>query len=102
MFCKHCGNEIDDNAYVCLKCGAKVGEDEKPKQGDGSALGVVGLCFALFIPLVTFICSGIGLNRAYRTNTKSSKILNFIALAAAIGMFIYNLTNIDEMYDILY
>lgn len=27
MFCKNCGKEIDDNAYVCVHCGIKVKDD---------------------------------------------------------------------------
>ena len=26
MFCKNCGNALNDNQAVCLKCGVKVGE----------------------------------------------------------------------------
>lgn len=26
MFCKNCGNEINPNAVVCVKCGASVVE----------------------------------------------------------------------------
>ncbi len=28
MFCKYCGNEIDKDAYVCIKCGKIVAEPE--------------------------------------------------------------------------
>lgn len=27
MYCKNCGNQIDDNAYVCVHCGVKVSDD---------------------------------------------------------------------------
>lgn len=29
MFCKNCGEQINDNQAVCLKCGAKVGTGNK-------------------------------------------------------------------------
>ncbi|MCH5163708.1 MAG: zinc-ribbon domain-containing protein [Clostridiales bacterium] len=29
MYCKNCGNQIDDNAYVCIHCGVRV-SDEVP------------------------------------------------------------------------
>ena len=29
MFCKNCGAEISEKAYVCPKCGVKVEEDKK-------------------------------------------------------------------------
>ena len=32
MFCRHCGNEVNDNAVVCNKCGCSVKETiAKPK-----------------------------------------------------------------------
>ena len=27
MYCRNCGSEISDNAFVCLKCGVKVKDD---------------------------------------------------------------------------
>lgn len=33
MFCRHCGKEINDNAYICVGCGCKVERpEEKPAQ----------------------------------------------------------------------
>lgn len=26
MFCKHCGNEIDDDVIICMSCGKQVQE----------------------------------------------------------------------------
>ncbi len=31
MFCKNCGNELSDNAYVCPKCGCLAGETSEAK-----------------------------------------------------------------------
>ena len=59
MFCKNCGKEIDDNAYVCPHCGVKVKDEdaerqEKIAQADsGSKVGWGILSF--FIPLVGLI-----------------------------------------------
>lgn len=30
MYCKNCGNEIDDNAYFCIHCGFRVGDELPP------------------------------------------------------------------------
>ena len=52
MFCKACGKEINDNAYVCVHCGVKVGEDSQNPIDSGSiGWGVLGF----FIPLVGLI-----------------------------------------------
>ena len=29
MFCKYCGNELQDDAIVCMKCGCPVAEQKK-------------------------------------------------------------------------
>ena len=60
MFCKNCGNEIDDNADVCIKCGHAVNPiqtNEKnfnePKTGMGVLLGLllglIGLVIGILI-----------------------------------------------------
>lgn len=30
-FCSHCGAKLEDEAYVCVKCGVKVHNDEEKK-----------------------------------------------------------------------
>lgn len=50
MFCKNCGKEIDDNAYVCPHCGVRVSvgqetENSVPKKVNG--LGVAGFVVSL-------------------------------------------------------
>ena len=32
MFCSKCGNEIDDEAVICLKCGCAVKSQAKPER----------------------------------------------------------------------
>ena len=31
-FCYNCGNELDENAYICTKCGVVVGENKSEKK----------------------------------------------------------------------
>ncbi len=58
MFCRHCGNEIDDKAVVCVKCGFAVNkvpaaseDNSQTKTGMGVllalTLGVIGLVIGL-------------------------------------------------------
>lgn len=98
-FCTFCGHEVSENAYVCLNCGALVDENKNQKissNNDGISLGIIGLCFALFIPFVTWIVSGIGYSRAIQADNKNAKTMNLIALiassVAAIVYFIFSLT----------
>lgn len=56
MFCRNCGKEIDDNAYVCPHCGVKVEHKNNSAKADaesGSKAGWGVLSF--FIPLVGLI-----------------------------------------------
>ena len=50
MYCKNCGKEISDNAYVCPNCGVKVATETAPRQKNNKAL--IGFIFSFFIPLV--------------------------------------------------
>lgn len=63
MFCKNCGKEISDNAYVCLNCGAKVGSELSSGIGvtkSGKSKIAAGL-LGIFL-------GGIGVNNFYTGN----------------------------------
>ena len=50
MFCKNCGQEIDDKAVICPKCGVPTGNymnDDEPSAGFG--------VLSFFFPLVGLI-----------------------------------------------
>ena len=49
-YCSHCGQPVDDNAVVCVKCGCAV---NAPANDDAPSAGMAVLGF--FIPLVGFI-----------------------------------------------
>lgn len=53
MFCKNCGTEIDDKAYVCPKCGVKTTSIPAPAADDAPSAGFGVLGF--FLPLIGFI-----------------------------------------------
>lgn len=53
MFCKNCGTEIDDKAYVCPKCGVKTNAPPAPAENDAPSAGFGVLGF--FLPLIGFI-----------------------------------------------
>lgn len=66
MFCKNCGSQIDDNASVCIHCGASVREMQTTQQqpAQSNTLAIVGFVFAFLMPLVGLICSIIGLKKS--------------------------------------
>ncbi|MDE6953680.1 MAG: zinc ribbon domain-containing protein [Erysipelotrichales bacterium] len=51
MFCKNCGNEIDDNAVVCPYCGIQQSSLQTDNDSGGLGWGALGCC----IPLVGLI-----------------------------------------------
>lgn len=58
MYCRNCGKEIDDNAYICIHCGVKVQEEKSTKEineaaDNGSKVGWGFLCW--FFPIVGLI-----------------------------------------------
>lgn len=40
-FCTHCGNQIDDNAVVCLKCGCAVNDSVYNSSGSVDVVNVI-------------------------------------------------------------
>lgn len=70
MYCKNCGNQIDDNAVVCIHCGHAT-ENQQASQsvqttnsGESNTIAIVGFVFAFLFPLVGLICSIIGLKKS--------------------------------------
>ena len=54
MFCKKCGEEINDEAVVCPKCGCAVEENKKPAEIDKPKTGI-GVVMGLFLGLIGLI-----------------------------------------------
>jgi len=45
-FCSNCGNELPENAYICVKCGVKVVKDDaisNPNAKSKLAAGLLGI-----------------------------------------------------------
>ena len=101
-YCSRCGKPQPDNAVFCDECGMKLASYEQQNtkmvhpmaQTDDydtapMVLGVVGIVFALCLPLVTYACSIVGLVLANkginegRTTKTTARTLNIIALVIA-------------------
>lgn len=67
MYCKNCGQEINDKAVFCIHCGCAVEQAEQPKQETKTnTLAIVGFILSFLIPLAGLICSVLGFKRANR------------------------------------
>ena len=86
MFCKHCGSEVDDNAYVCLHCGRLVKEEQAVQQ-EGNGMAVAGFICSFFIPLLGWIFGGIGLKRSKERGGKG-KAFSIAAIVIASVVFV--------------
>lgn len=66
MFCRNCGKEVDDKAYVCPYCGVIVGKNgaETQPKNDSNILAVIGFVLSFVIPLAGLICSILGYNKS--------------------------------------
>ena len=89
MFCPKCGQEINDDAQVCVHCGRSVGNESndpkysQPKTGIGVVaglfLGLLGLLFLLAYPEGTV---------ARKTFLKAWMITFFVCLGVSIVLSI--------------
>ncbi len=89
MFCPKCGQEINDDAQVCVHCGRSVGNEasdpkySQPKTGIGVIaglfLGLLGLLFLLAYPEGTV---------ARKTFLKAWMITFFVCLGISIVLYI--------------
>ena len=69
MFCKHCGNEVNDNAVVCVKCGCSL-KDEPTGINNNTKEWLVVLLLCLFL-------GTLGVHRFYvgKTGTGIAQLL---------------------------
>lgn len=51
-YCKNCGEQIDDNAVICPKCG--VSQQNAPEDNGGIGWGILGCCIPI-VGLVLFL-----------------------------------------------
>ncbi len=83
MYCKNCGQEIHDNAVICVNCGGATG-NPIPVTGSTGKSWIVALLLCLFL-------GGFGAHRFYvgKNGTGITMLLITILLGwAGIGLFI--------------
>lgn len=76
MYCKNCGNVMDDNAAICVKCGCAAGTGTSycPNCGKATVPGAAACTNC-----------GVGLNAAVNDNAKSKLV------AGLLGIFLGSL-----------
>ncbi len=68
MYCRNCGQEINDNAVICPHCGVLVNDTALQTKQETNSLALVGFILSFFTGLVGLILSCIGLSRSKRMN----------------------------------
>lgn len=66
MYCRNCGNKLDENAYVCVNCGVLVDSNKnnnipsriyrEKKNNDSNVTGILSIIFSSLAVLDVFNC----------------------------------------------
>lgn len=64
MYCRNCGNKLNENSYVCLKCGVLVDNNSviptrmsrEKKKNDSNVTGILSIIFSSLAVLDIFDC----------------------------------------------
>jgi uncharacterized membrane protein YvbJ len=83
MFCKACGEEINDLAYVCIKCGVKTDVNDKSEEAEKKDKQFItaGYIFSFIIPIIGIIYSVINFTKGrtqHGAGTLAVSILSMI------------------------
>ena len=114
MFCTKCGNFYDDNAMVCPYCGCPKpthytnGQPINPQMynpqvtqfnsnvSSAKTLGIISIVLGIIIPIVGWICGGIGLSKSNSLvalnpaseEANNAKKLNTIGLIVTSAVYV--------------
>ena len=107
MYCRKCGAQIDDEAYVCVHCGALVKEPTETAAGNvenrqkkTNGMAIAGFVCSFFLPVLGLIfsiiamkqceergCDGYGLAKAGKIISIVCLVLNvFIGIICGVAM----------------
>ena len=101
-FCTNCGNELDDRAIMCPKCGVALTQTTNASNGSSSnGMAIAGFILSFFIPLLGLIFSIIGLKRSKETNngkglSTAGIIISCVTLVITIIMGIISFSAVSD------
>lgn len=101
-FCTNCGNELDDRAIMCPKCGVALTQTTNASNGSSSnGMAIAGFILSFFIPLLGLIFSIIGLKRSKETNngkglSTAGIIISCITMVITIIMGIISFSAVND------
>lgn len=101
-FCTNCGNELDDRAIMCPKCGIALTQTvANSGQTQSNGMAIAGFVLSFFIPLLGLIFSIIGLKRSKETNngkglSTAGIIISCITMVITIIMGIISFSAVSD------
>lgn len=104
-FCTNCGNELDDRAIMCPKCGVALTQTTNASNGSSSnGMAIAGFILSFFIPLLGLIFSIIGLKRSKETNngkglSTAGIIISCVTMVITIIIGIISFSAVSDTID---
>lgn len=104
-FCTNCGNELDDRAIMCPKCGIALTQTvANSGQTQSNGMAIAGFILSFFIPLLGLIFSIIGLKRSKETNngkglSTAGIIISCVTMVITIIMGIISFSAVSDTID---
>ncbi len=85
MYCKNCGNNIDDNAVICPKCGVATGKSAID-QNKTNTLAIVGFVLSFLVSIAGLICSVIARKQCRESGEKGMGLATAGMVISIIGL----------------
>ena len=108
MYCKYCGEEINEKAVICPKCGQIInaealGRTTSSTSNQTNVLALVGFILSFFVSIAGLVCSIIGYKKApeYGGNGKNLALAGIIISAISIALSIIYVIAIFGIYGTL-
>lgn len=104
-FCTNCGNELDDRAIMCPKCGIALTQTvTNSGQTQSNGMAIAGFVLSFFIPLLGLIFSILGLKKSKETNTgkglsTAGIIISCIIMVITLIMGIISFSAVSDTID---
>lgn len=88
MYCKNCGKEINNNAYVCPNCGVlvKSAPTEVVAKKESNTKALVGFILAFFLPIVGLILGIMGLKASNEMNGEGKGLSIAAIIISSVSM----------------
>lgn len=105
MYCTKCGEEINDEAVICPKCGCPTlnyatatAETEKTAT---NGFAIAGFICSFISPILGWIFGGMGLSKANKTNGKG-KGLSVAAIIISSVSFLISFIYYIDLFSYLF